>query len=550
MSFFRRRKLAIFFGIGIGLPVTGLAAGGAYIQYRIMTRPPEHTFKPLVDSSGRLLLEDCVIPAPTNWELAMRIVELLRVFAPVVFLYIFVWWDEQKNLTWWLIKLREAVQEAGPAFVKAGQWSCTRNDLFSPQFRKVFEELYCEARTHSFEETRAIIEHDFKRPLEEIFERVDPVPIGSGSIGQVHDGRLKDGRRVAIKVMHPRVVETIAKDFFVINFISRMVDKYAKSLEHYNIKELGLAWTNHLAAQLDFRIEMEHLELFRRNFMNTDYVEFPEPIQATQRVLIEGFVVGEAATQDFLKSQEPHMRDILAAKGLNCFCKMLMRDNFLHGDLHPGNILIDTRDPHNPKVYLIDVGLCQKMTDEQSKLNQQLMGAWVRWDPQMCSDALWNMGTTQRFSDKAQFDADVRELFKLFAPVTGEEEQVIGNVLQSCFDIVRANRVSMDPPFVSTMFATLILESFLMALNENFNLVQHSASWLIGEGHLSGSLLRNSLRTGRDVAYARMMRLRSQLLGKTETQQADERYETQHRKALAARFREQNLQNLEGRSKA
>lgn len=542
--------MCLFVGIGFGVPAVGIGATGAYIQYRIMTRPPEHTFKPLVDHSGRLLLEDCIIPAPTNWELGMRIMELVYVFAPLCFLYVFVWWDEKTYLVWWLVKLREAVQRAGPAFVKAGQWSCTRNDLFSPQFRKVFEQLYCEARVHPFEETKHIIEHDFKKPLEAIFEHIDPVPIGSGSIGQVHDGRLKDGRRVAIKVMHPRVVETIAKDFFVINFIARMADRYFTHLEHLNIKELGHAWTNHLAAQLDFRIEMEHLALFRRNFLDTDYVSFPEPYEATQRVLIQEYVVGEAATQEFLKSQEPHVRDILAAKGLNCFCKMLMRDNFLHGDLHPGNILVDTRDVHNPKVYLIDVGLCQKMTDDQSRLNQNLMGAWVRWDYQLCADTLWAMGSTQRFGNKDQFDKDMYELFERFRPITGEEPEVISNVLQSCFDVVRANRVTMDPEFVSTMWSTLILESFLMALNEQFNLVQHSASWLVGEGHLSGSLLKNCLRTGRDLAVQEAQKLRSRLFGKTVSETADEVYETSHKKRLAIRIREEQLAALEKRSKA
>lgn len=551
MSFFRRhRKLAIFTGAFIGVPTVSIAGLGVYIQYRIATKPPEHFFQPLVDETGRLLLEDCVIPAPTNFELFMRIVNLVSIFTPCVILYILVIWNPEKYHRWWLLRLRDAVEAAGPAFVKAGQWSCTRNDLFSPLFREVFQELFCEARTHPFAETKLIIEHDMKKPLDEIFQSIEELPIGSGSIGQVHQAVMKDGRKVAVKVMHPNVVENIAKDFFVINSIARWVHKYATSLEHYDIQTLGLAWTNHLAAQLDFRIEKEHLVLFRKHFADCDYVQFPEPYEATQRVLIEQFCVGEAATPEFLGKQEPHIRDVLAGKGLNAFMKMIMRDNFLHGDLHPGNILVNTKDPHNPIVYLIDVGLCQKMNNQESERNHGLMGAFVRWDPQLCSDSLWAMGSVQRFGNKEHFDQDMRDLFKRFRPVSGDESEVITNVLQAIFDVIRANRVTMDPTHVNILWAVLILESFIMALNENFNMVQHSAPWLVSEGHLSWKLLRNIMRTGRDVAVRELYKTKSKYLGGGVASAEDETFVPKHKERLALKLRAQQMAELEAKTAA
>jgi aarF domain-containing kinase len=210
------------------------------------------------------------------------------------------------------------------------------------------------------------------------------------------------------------------------------------------------------------------------------------------------------------------VRDVLAGKGLNCYCKMLLRDNFIHGDLHPGNILVDARDPANPVVTLIDVGLCQKMTIREGQLTHELMGAFVRWVPGACSTALWNMGDEQLYADKAKFDGDMVDLFKRFRPISGDEVEVVNNVLQAVFDVVRVNRVTMEPTFVSILFAVLVLESFIMALNPEFNMVRHASGWLVSEGHISKKLFKNIAYSAEDIVRSRARMLKARLTGQSE----------------------------------
>jgi aarF domain-containing kinase len=500
-------------GTLIAVPCATIAGSGLYIAWRVHSKPPDHQFRPLVDESGALLIKDCRIEPPGMFQLFWRLVELARVFVPVVVLYM-LWGRYPKYYRWWLHKLLAAVERAGPAFIKAGQWSCTRNDLFAPEFREVFRKLYSEVSIHSFEETRAIISAELGKPVDEIFSALDPVPVGSGSIGQVHRGVLKEnGREVAVKVMHPRVVELIAKDFFVINWLAKFVDKHVKSMEHLEVSVQALAWTNHLAAQLDFRIEAEHLDLFNKNFMGTDYVRIPEAIQATQRVLIESFVPGEPATEDFLGSLDPHVRDIIASKGLNCFCKMLLCDNFVHGDLHPGNILVDARDPHNVQVSLIDVGLCMKLSRVEGERSNDLMSAFVKWDADLCRATLLAMGRHQRYCDQEKFKTEVDALFSRYRPIKGDEEGVVENILQSMFEATRNARVTMDPGYVNIMFSVLVLEGFIMALNPEYNMVRHAAPWLVGEGHLSTTLIKNIIKSGWHAMIVKAKATRSRILG-------------------------------------
>jgi aarF domain-containing kinase len=492
------KRGAFVVGCMVGAPVAAGVGLVAYVKYRTTTKPKEVSFRPLVSADGSLVLKDLVIPPPTRWMIIKRVAELIRIFLPVAFLYLFMCWNAKLHRQWMELLLA-GVEDAGAAFIKFGQWSCTRKDIFSDELREVFEKLYSEVKEHPIEETLKIIEEDLKTAPENVFSKIEPATCGSGSIGQVHIAYLKGSdEKVVVKVMHPNVIATISQDFWIINRSARFFDKYFHSLERFEIVKLALAFTNHLAAQLDFRIEAEHLEIFREHFKGLDYCEFPKPLLSSMRVLVESYAKGEPATPDFLRKQEPHAREILAGKGLNIFCKMLLRDNFLHGDMHPGNILIDVSDPHSPKITMIDVGLCQKLTSEEGTATFNLMSSFVHWDPVVCVDSLWNMADEQRFANRKKFSDELSVMFELFRPVTDRDDQVVSNILESMFEVVRDNHVQMEPPYVSLLFAVLVLEGFIMNLDPNFNMVRHAAPWLVSEGHISPGLVRNIALGGID----------------------------------------------------
>ena len=525
LRFYQRRLFKYTVG---GIALSPVAAGlgiWGYIEYRQKTRPADVAFRPLVDADGTLRLKDITIAPPTNWTLFLRVLELILIFLPLAITYVWMSRNKESHLRW-LHQFVAAVENAGPAFIKAGQWTCTRKDLFGDDFRKVFEKLYSDVKIHPIEDTYRVIAEDLKQDPREIFDKIEEVPCGSGSIGQVHIAQLKGStEKCVIKVMHPNVVETIATDFWIINGTARFIDKYFSSFERYDVVRLALAFTNHLAAQLDFRIEAENLELFREHFKDVDYVEFPRPLFSTMRVLVETYASGEAATPEFLGAQEEHVREILAGKGLNTWCKMLLRDNFVHGDMHPGNILIDTTDPHNPKVTMIDVGLCQKLDHAtESPLVFNLMSSFVHWNDKLCCETLLAMGTEQKFAEAEPFKAEMAVHFAGFRSKRSSEvkDKQISNILENIFNCIRDHRVMMDPPFVSLLFAVLVLESFIMSLNPEFNMVRHSAPWLVSEGHINKSLVKHVLRSRRDLVLTKARKMRFQLRDKIMGEQPKE----------------------------
>ncbi|KEG14682.1 ubiquinone biosynthesis protein [Trypanosoma grayi] len=482
----------------VGVPVVSIGGLTAYVQYRQYKRPQLHVVYPVVNENGALVLEGRVIAKPGALSIAGRLLELFLLFFPLAVLYVVMRLRREWYL-YWLELLLRAVERAGPAFVKAGQWSCTRHDMFSPEFRTVFRRLYSEVDIHPYQMSLQVLREELQQDPASVFSHIEEQPVGSGSIGQVHLATLRStGEKVVVKVMHPKIEETIVKDFCIIMGMAWFFDKCFRSLEMYELPALTRAWTAHLAAQLDFRLEAKHLAIFRENFKHESFVEFPRPLFSTQRMLVETFCKGEPASNEFLAAQEEHVRDILAHKGLNTWCKMLLHDNFVHGDMHPGNILIDVSDPHDPHVSLIDVGLCQRITPEEGAITHDLMEAFVHWKADLCVDALLRMGKTQRFVDKEKFAREAEWLFDHWRPKKSSD-RAVSNILQALFECIRENHVQMDPPYVSLLFSVLVLEAFIMNLNPEFNMVRHTAPWLVSEGHISYALAKNILLTRLDV---------------------------------------------------
>ncbi|PWV17128.1 hypothetical protein C3747_19g46 [Trypanosoma cruzi] len=506
--FLGRRALASF----VGVPVLSLGGLGIYVEYRKSIRPSISVSYPVFDEHGSMFIDGKLVERPGLLPIAGRMVELFLLFFPLALLYVVMRIRKEWYLRWLELLLR-AVKRAGPAFVKAGQWSCTRHDIFSPEFRSVFRRLYNEVDVHPYSVSLQVLREEFQKEPLELFSHIETTPVGSGSIGQVHLATLREtGEKVVVKVMHPNIVETILKDFCIAMQVARILDKCFPSLEMYKLPALAHAWRNHLSAQLDFRLEAKHLSIFRENFRHEPFVDFPRPLFSTRRVLVETFCKGELASPEFLSAQEEHVRDILAHKGLNTWCKMLLHDNFVHGDMHPGNILVDISDPHDPRVSLIDVGLCQHITPEEAVVTHDLMESFVRWKADFCCSSLLRMSKTQKFVNRKKFEKEVEWLFEHWRPKKSSDFAV-SNILQSIFECIRENRVQMDPPFVSLLFSVLVLESFIMNLNPEFNMVRHAAPWLVGEGHISYGLAKNILLTRLDVLKQDLGVLRSRVRG-------------------------------------
>ncbi|KAJ2763844.1 hypothetical protein IWQ56_004709 [Coemansia nantahalensis] len=293
------------------------------------------------------------------WEVVMTVLRggrLLVCFVPVVLAYPTVWFGardalrggETAGALLWYRLLRAQMTRAGPTFVKLAQWAASRTDLFSAQLCLELGQLHDSNRAHPAQASRAAIAEAFGvASIDEVFESFDDTPLGAGAVAQVHRARLaREHQDVAVKVLHPGVESQINRDLRLMAWGARVLNMLP-GMQWLSIPEEVAVFSDMMRAQLDLRVEARNAALFAANFAGRSGVAFPRmgPAVDSPRVLVEGFCDG-VPLRAFLDTNGVGPFDrALGARGLDAFLQMLIYDNFVHADLHPGNILVALSPP-------------------------------------------------------------------------------------------------------------------------------------------------------------------------------------------------------------
>ena len=289
---------------------------------------------------------------------AIRFVHLVVIFIPVIITVPVIWLGarvphrdhERSGALWWYAMLSASMERAGAAFIKLGQWAASRTDVFPAELCTLLSALHSHAPAHSALVTRRTLERAFGRPFHDIFDDFDEKPLGVGAIAQVYRARLRPDRsgvngpvpsqHVAVKVLHPRIEHVVRRDLRIMAFFAALIDA-VPTMEWLSFPDEVRQFGTMMRLQLDLRIEAANLTVFRRNFRRRPTADFPAPYpQYTSRqVLVEEFAPG-IPLEHFLRNGGGPFRTDLADQGLDAFLHMLLVDNFVHADLHPGNILV------------------------------------------------------------------------------------------------------------------------------------------------------------------------------------------------------------------
>ncbi|KAI0361436.1 ABC1-domain-containing protein [Trametes cingulata] len=325
---------------------------------------------------------------------AKRFVYLCCVFVPVLLAapMLLVGQPEEHlggdrwGAVWWYGFLTSQMQRAGPTFIKLAQWAASRADLFPAALCERMGALHSRGKAHSLAHTKRVIEDVFQRPFHEVFEEFNEIPIGTGAIAQVYRATLKkdlippshltpkrQGKRkvvlpsaltnepppsvptasVAIKVLHPHVEKMINRDLSIMRFFANVIT-LLPGMQWLSLPEEVAVFGQMMHEQLDLRIEADNLATFEKNFESRKLpVSFPRPLKvwSTKDLLVEEYE-NALPLELFMKNGGGPYNDTLAEAGLDAFLNMLLLDNFVHSDLHPGNIMIKFIKPPSPSVQM------------------------------------------------------------------------------------------------------------------------------------------------------------------------------------------------------
>lgn len=433
----------------------------------------------------------------------VRFFWLWMIFTPVVLTTPIVVWGNTKKRKFWMRLLRRTLEISGPAFIKWGQWAATRADLFPRDMCHELERLHADAPGHDYSITSQSIQDAFGFPLEVLFSEFDRLPVASGSIGQVHRAKVSpvasrltgmdEGSLVAVKVRHPGVTESIHRDFALMTAVVRILS-HLPALKDLRLEESLKQFAAPLREQVDLSREGFYLHAFNYNFRKESSVEFPVPLYplVSPAVLVETFEPGEHISSYVAKGAgSPHNTE-LAQIGARAMLHMLVVDNLVHSDLHPGNILvnlqpiggnigmalwsklttfmkacglnIDLNTFLKPSVVLLDAGMCTELSQEDQVNMVGLFESFSRLDARDIAD--WTLrfaGDDQMCTDPDAFRSDLETAFEEMKQSRMFDK---GNTssgaeaLSAVLEMVRLHRVSLPGHICATVVTTLVLEGW------------------------------------------------------------------------------------------
>jgi ubiquinone biosynthesis protein len=266
------------------------------------------------------------------------------------------------------VRLRKALEELGPIFVKFGQALSVRPDLLPPDIAAELSKLQDQVPPFAGEQATAALTAAFGKPVERVFAAFERTPLAAASIAQVHAARLPDGRDVVVKILRPNVGSLIQRDVEVLYAIAGLAERYWPEARRLHPVEVVAEFERTLAVELDLMREAANASQLERNFLGSELLHVPEVHwdYCRQTVLTIERVVGiQVDDIDALRAAGTDIQR-LAENGVEIFFTQVFRHNFFHADMHPGNIFVDVTDPKKPKYVAVDFGIVGTL-DERDK---------------------------------------------------------------------------------------------------------------------------------------------------------------------------------------
>ncbi|MDX1516772.1 MAG: ubiquinone biosynthesis regulatory protein kinase UbiB [Woeseiaceae bacterium] len=266
-------------------------------------------------------------------------------------------------------RIRLALEELGPIFVKFGQAVSTRRDLIPPPIADELAKLQDAVPPFPAEEAVHIIETAYGRSVDEVFERFDREPFAAASIAQVHTAKIAGGPEVIVKVLRPGVEALIERDLDVMRKLASLTDRYWANSKRLKPKELVAEYERTIIDELDLMREAANTAQLKRNFEGSDMLYVPEIYwdYCRPEVLVQERIYGTPISDmDTLRAAGTNIKR-LAENGVEIFFTQVFKHNFFHADMHPGNIFVITTDPDKPRYAAVDFGIVGTLNPEDQR---------------------------------------------------------------------------------------------------------------------------------------------------------------------------------------
>ncbi len=397
-------------------------------------------------------------------------------------------------------RIRMAVEELGPTFVKLAQILSTRPDLIPLELTQELEKLQDQVPPIPFAQAREIVEAELKAPLGETFQSFDEIPLAAASIGQVHTAVLRNGQKVVVKVQRPGIRRVIEVDLDILYYLAGLSEKYMEEAELHRPTRIVEEFARTLEKEIDYHVEAAHAERFAHQFLGHPSIYVPRIFRelSTSRLLTMEFVQGIKISEISALDQSGLDRKAIASRGADLILEQIFKHGFFHADPHPGNVFVL---PGNIICYL-DYGMMGSVNRQGREDFADILQGVVRRNESKITQALLRIVHWDAEPDRRALERDIADLvgYYIHQPL---KELRLAVLWKQLLELITRHRLSFPADIFLMVKAIATVEGIGVSLDPDFDLTAKATPFIERiqfERFYPGRVLEGILDSGSDVA--------------------------------------------------
>ena len=366
-------------------------------------------------------------------------------------------------------RLRMSLEELGPTFIKFGQVLSTRSDFIPPEYLFELAKLQDDVPPFSYEEVESIFLAEMGHKPEELFAEFTREPVAAASIGQAHEGVLRDGDKVVVKVQRPEIEKIIAVDLEILAHIAALMEKYLEELQGHRPTSIVEEFARTISKEIDYSVEIGNIERFAKQFERNKTIYVPKVYRdlSCERILTMENIQGlKASDVDQLRKQGADL-PLVAERGTNLIMEQIFVHGFFHADPHPGNVFIL---PDN-LICFLDFGMMGRLSRQNRDDFTDLVLYIVARNERKVMESVLKLTNHYEDINRDALSRDLSEMLDryLYLPL---KELEAGKILQDLLELVSRHQIFFKPNFYLMMKAITTVEGVGRILDPDLELLK------------------------------------------------------------------------------
>lgn len=354
------------------------------------------------------------------------------------------------------VRLAEALELAGPLFIKFGQLLSTRPDFLSDDLIQELKKFQNNLKPFPAEEAISIIEKDLGKPIEELFASFNKEPLAAASIAQVHEAKLFSGEDVVVKVVRPNLAKKIKDDISIIKMLGDIANTFDADARRLQLVEMIREYEYVISSEVDLKKEAGNTIQTAKFFEGSDLLYIPKVYldYSGNKTLTLEKIYGVPVTDISILEDKKVNLKVLSERGVSIFFKQLFDDNFFHADMHPGNIFVNADNPESPTYVAVDYAICGSLSEKEQLLIGKMLADMFSRNYAGVAKTMISAGWVSRKTKPIELEVTIRTaLDPIFEKPFSEIN--FGEMLVFLFEETRAYELSL-PASLLLLHKTLI----------------------------------------------------------------------------------------------